>query len=397
MADSEIKSVGKAKFIIAMTVFIDVLGIGIVAPGLPIYLKGLIESPFWIESFFTVYALCGFFAAPILGALSDRYGRRPVLLSSILGTSIGWFIFALGSGNIIFLVLGRVIDGFTSGNISTAHTYLVDIAKTPQERTTNLGIIGAVFGIGFIIGPGIGGVLSKVSVVLPFYITACLALVNVIAAYFFLPETNMSKDHSRKVNLNPFTDIKKIFANSSIRVFFVVWALYSLCFAIMQSVFSLYGSIAYGFSATTNGLFLTLSGVLIAINQGFLLKNLWLKKFSEKQLEVWGSLVLALSYLAIMFGNFYLLIAGLVFSSFAQALVRVVNNSTISRLSPQDKLGETMGVVQSIMFLSAIVAPLVGGVALEFSVKLPWFISGVLMICAFLILNIRYLRRRDIV
>jgi len=382
----------KAKLIIVMTVFLDVVGIGIVIPGLPIYLENFTKSPFLIETFFAIYAICGFIAAPILGGLSDKYGRRPVLILSIIGTAIGWLIFSMGSKSMIFLVIGRIIDGITSGNISTAQTYLVDISKTPKERTANLGLIGAVFGVGFIIGPGIGGILSKISITLPFWTTAIMASLNALAAYMFLPETNQNKNANRKISINPFSDMKKVFANKSVRIVLVVWALYTLCFGIMQSIFSLYGHLAHDFSPSTNGLLLTLTGFVIALNQGFLLKKIWLKFFHEKTIEIFGVLALVISYALIALNSVYLLIFALIVSSFAQSLVRVVNNSNLSHLSPPENVGETMGVAQSIMFLSAIISPLIGGLALEHSLSLPWIISSILMLIAFVILKIEHLK-----
>jgi len=205
----------RGKITIGITVLVDVIGMGIVIPVLPVFLHTFTSSPFWIEMFFTIYALFGFFAAPVLGALSDKYGRRLILILSIFGTAIGWFIFALGSKSLICLVIGRIIDGITSGNISTAQSYMIDSSKDPKERAGNLGFIGALFGVGFIIGPAIGGILAKISLLTPFWVTAVIALINAISAYLFLPESPAEKDHARKISLNPFKDIWKAFHRDS--------------------------------------------------------------------------------------------------------------------------------------------------------------------------------------
>jgi len=382
----------RAKLIIAMTVFIDVVGVGIVIPGLPIFLHGLISSPFLIETFFTIYAFFGFFAAPVLGGLSDKYGRRPVLILSILGTAIGWFIFAMGSKSLIFLIIGRIIDGITSGNISTAQTYLIDISETHKERTANLGILGAVFGIGFIIGPSLGGLLSKISLVTPFWVAAVLALINTILAYVFLPETNKNKNIHRKISINPFGDFGKVFANKSTQTFLIVWLLYMTCFGLIQSVFSLYGHLAHDFSATVNGIFLGGMGLIIALNQGLLLKHFWLKFFKEKKITLMWTLILVVSYILMAFQSVPLLIFAMILGSFGQSLLRVINNSTISHLSPKDKVGETMGVVQSITFFAMIISPLIGGAALELNLNLPWVIAVFLMGAAFILLQNKQLK-----
>lgn len=149
----------KQKIIIFLTVFIDVVGIGLVIPTLPLYVERYGATPLVAMTFFAVYAFCQFFGAPFLGSLSDRIGRRPVLIVSLLGTSLGWFMFALAN-SLPLLFLARIIDGITGGNISTAQSYLVDISRNDRERTENFGIIGASFGMGFILGPALGGVLT---------------------------------------------------------------------------------------------------------------------------------------------------------------------------------------------------------------------------------------------
>jgi DHA1 family tetracycline resistance protein-like MFS transporter len=205
------------KAIILFTVFLDVLGIGLIIPVLPFYVESFHVSGIVVTSLFAVFALFSFFSAPILGMLSDRIGRRPVLIASLASTAIGWLVFSF-SKTIFGLFLGRIIDGSAAGNISTAQNYLIDISKDNTERSKNLGLIGAVFGIGFIVGPLVGGVLSEISTKLPFIIVGIMTTINTIMAYFFLPETNYDRN-TNKISLNPFNPIIKAFKNKKFYLF----------------------------------------------------------------------------------------------------------------------------------------------------------------------------------
>jgi DHA1 family tetracycline resistance protein-like MFS transporter len=381
----------KQKFIIILIVFLDVLGIGLVIPILPIYVENMTNSAFLATAIFSIYSFCGFFAAPLLGGLSDRYGRRPILILSLLGTSLGWFLLAIGN-NIWFLMIGRIIDGITSGNIATAQSYLIDVSKDAKERTTNLGLIGATFGIGFIIGPALGALLASISIPLAFWSAGGLALLNTIAAYFFLPETNLHKDPSRPLTMNPFRGIKKVFINSNLTVLFLIWFLYTMSFSSMQTMFSLFTHLAFNLSATANGWLFTIMGLIIAFNQGFLLKNFWLKKFSEAHLELAAVLAALISYLLIITNIFWLFILALILLSFSQALLRVINNSEISGAAPVHERGQMVGVIQSVMFLSSILAPLIGGFGLSLYVNVPWWICFFYMGIAFILLQIKHKR-----
>ena len=178
----------KIKLVIVFTVLINVIGIGIVIPVLPHYVESFGASPLEITLLFAVFSFFSFLSSPVLGSASDKIGRRPMLLLSIVSTAIGWLIFA-SAKSLWLLYLGRIIDGMAAGNISIAQSSLVDIARDEKERTRNLGLIGAAFGIGFVTGPLIGGLLSVYSEAVPFWFAAGLAVFDVIVAYFFLDET----------------------------------------------------------------------------------------------------------------------------------------------------------------------------------------------------------------
>src|SRR6266481_445228 len=185
--------------VIFTTVFIDLVGFGIVIPVLPFYAEGsrFNATPRTVGLLFASYSLMQLIFAPILGRLSDKYGRRPVLLISIIGTGIGFLILGLAK-TLTMLFVGRILDGITGGNISTAQAYIADIT-TKENRAKGMGIVGAAFGLGFVFGPAIGGVLSRWGINVPFLFAAGLALANAILLYFTLPET-VTPDHPARVS-----------------------------------------------------------------------------------------------------------------------------------------------------------------------------------------------------
>lgn len=229
----------KQKIIILITVLIDVIGIGIVIPVMPYFVKEIGFGSTVVTTLFAIFALCSFFSAPLLGTLSDKYGRRPILIISLASTAIGWFIFG-SAKTVTVLFLGRIVDGIAAGNFPIAQSYIADISKTNKERTQNMGLIGTAFGVGFIIGPAIGAFLSSFSLTLPFYLVGALATINTIGAYFFLPETNIDKQHNKHISVNPFVPIIAALKDKKIRLHYYILFIFALAFATQQSVFALY-------------------------------------------------------------------------------------------------------------------------------------------------------------
>ena len=376
----------KQKVIILSAVLVDVLGFGIVIPILPFYLTEFGASAYTITLLFSVFAFCSFLSAPFLGALSDRIGRRPVLLLSIFSTSIGWFVFA-SAASIPILFLGRIIDGLAAGNFTTAQSYLADLAKDEKERVKNLGIVGAAFGIGFMFGPLLGGILSKVSHAFPFYIAGMLALVNGISAFFFLQESNKHRNNAQ-LHYNPLLPLLRAYQSLELRPLYIVWFLFAFSFVVVQSIFALFSQKVFGYDSFHTGLFFTVIGVIIVLNQAFLLNKFWIRRFTEKQLErimlamsVVGLLMLASQNLPLFFGS-------LVFTGTSQAILRVVISSqAIAKSDPRIK-GEIMGTIASIMTGTMIIGPIIGGVLFEQYTGLP-FIAAAMASAAGLLVSRR--------
>jgi multidrug resistance protein len=237
----------KTKALILFTIFIDVLGIGIIIPVLPFYVRSFGVSDAVVTLLFAVYALFAFFSAPFLGMLSDKIGRRPVLIGSIVSTAVGWLVFAKAK-TIIWLFAGRIIDGFAAGNITTAQTLLADIATDDKERSVNMGLFGALFGIGFIIGPALGGLLAHFGNTVPFWFVGILAAINAVLAYFFLPETHTKPSEHPRISLNPFKPIWDGLKNAEARMLFIAWLLFGIAIATQQGTFALYVNRIFGIS-----------------------------------------------------------------------------------------------------------------------------------------------------
>ncbi|MEI7621119.1 MAG: MFS transporter [Candidatus Moraniibacteriota bacterium] len=372
----------KEKVIIVLTVLIDVLGIGVIIPVLPFYVESFGVSSFVVALLFATFALFSFVSGPFLGALSDRIGRRPVLILSIASTALGWFVFA--SANAVWvLFLGRIIDGMAAGNFPIAQSYLVDIAKDDKERTTNLGIIGAVFGIGLIVGPFLGALLGAISPVLPFWFVGALALLNMIGAWFFLPETHHQRGKfDKKIEINPFLPLLRATKDKIMRLRYLAFFLYGTAFALMNGIFSLFVKEVFDFSAAQIGYFFAGMGIILVFNQTIFLKKIWLKYFTEKQLEVWFFPVMAGSFLLMDFHNLVSFVLGCVLITLAQSTLRVVLSSAMAA-SAGERRGEVMGTASSIVSASMVVGPLLGGALFARNFHWPFLFSAVLLILAF--------------
>lgn len=279
--------------VIFLTIFINMVGFGIVIPVLPEYAKHDFHmSPQALGWLVGIFSLVQLFTAPLLGKLSDRIGRKPVLIASVIGTAIGYFVTGAAFAPWM-LFLGRIIDGASGGNIATAQACIADVTK-PEDRSKAMGFIGAAFGLGFMLGPAIGGLLSNLSVSAPFYFAGVLSLVNVWLIVKKLPETHPEEDRAHPSVPAPLSEVFADGRGTFVTLVLVAGLFSTIGFAFVHLLFSLFCADHLGYTRAQMSYAFAFIGLFGVLVQGGLLRRL-LKYPIEKQLAVIGCLILAFS------------------------------------------------------------------------------------------------------
>ena len=358
--------------LIFVTVFIDLVGFGMVIPILPFYAETppFNATPFEIGVLFSLYSWMQFFFSPIFGRLSDRFGRRPILFISLLGSAVGYFV--MGFANTLALVfLGRIIGGITGANISTAQAYIADIT-TRENRAKGMGLFGAAFGLGFILGPAIAGVLSKYGVHVPFFVAGVLSLVSGAAVYFLLPESR--KPGTAIVEkTNRFTELINSLRERDFGLINLVYFLLITSFSIMTYAFVLYTAFRFGYNAEQNGYLFAFVGFVSIIGQGILFERL-ARRFGETRLIAFGCLLMFISLFLIPYaapnaGGLAGLLLICAILSFGSAFASPALTSLASKIAHEERQGSAMGIMQSGASLARAIGPIIGGVLLNNAVN----------------------------
>lgn len=378
-------------FILFLTVLVDLIGFGIIIPILPLYAEKFHATPMAIGWLLGIYSGMQIVFTPILGRLSDQVGRRPVLIVSILGTAVGFVLMGIATA-LPLLFVARILAGITGGNISIPQAYIADVT-TPEKRSRAMGLIGAAFGLGFTIGPLIGGVMSRISYGAPFFFAAGLAFANALLVYFALPES-LSREHRAA----PHEDatITEVFRHGHGARFAVVVTTYFFLivgFQIMTTLFALFTEKRFGYDAHTNGYLFGFIGILAVIVQGGLIGRL-VKMFGEITLARVGLLLTAASLALLPASHSLALLliacAGL---SCGSGFATPPLTGLASQMVERTWQGRALGIMQSAGSAGRLLGPLLGGWLLMFDLgkstsdygRTPFLIGAFLCLIAALL------------
>jgi len=373
---------------IMVTVLLDMMSIGIIAPVLPKLIGGFMASGASTSMGYgaaqAAFAIAQFFSAPILGALSDQYGRRPVLLLGLFGMAVNFFVTAL-STEFWMLLAVRVMGGAVCANIAVANAYVADITE-PKDRAKNYGLLGAMFGVGFILGPVMGGLLGDINVHWPFFLAGTMCLINCVYGYFVLPES-LPEDRRRTFELsraNPFSALARLRSLQGVETLMWIMGLSILAQFCLHTSWFLYTEFKFGWTPRDNGLSLFAVGMMAVLVQGGLLRQV--------QKHVPLHLIVRIGLVSSTFAFFawgavpegwmmYVVIAANVFGYMVQPGMQ----SLVANAVDPSRQGESMGAVSSINSVAAMVGPLLGTPLLAAVSHYPqgdWHLGAPFYLCA---------------
>jgi multidrug resistance protein len=374
----------KALGIVFAVVVMDLVGAGILLPILPYYARQFRADALTVGLLSMAFSAAQFLASPVLGVLSDRYGRRPILLGSILGSAFGYFLFGIGHA-LWILFLARIIDGVTGGNISTAQSYIADITP-PEQRAKNFGLIGAAFGLGFILGPALGGLLAKISLAAPAYGAGICGLLTFAAALFFLPESLPSQRRRTGgfawTDLDPFRSLIWGLRQTGLRWTLAAVFLFNFPFSALQSNFALFTLARFGLGASQNAVLFTFLGFLVALLQGFVFRR-FLRNFGAPRYAEWGIAAMAAGFAVLaMSSAMWMVYTCLVFTAVGSALAGPTLTGMVSHQVAAGDQGMAMGITMSLASLTRVLGPLWAGLFFDHVGPAAPYWTGVIWLAA---------------
>ena len=376
---------------IMITVLIDMMSIGLIVPVLPAlvgsFTSSQTEQAWWYGAVTFAFSIANFFTSPLLGALSDKYGRRPVLLVGFAALALSFFVTAVAT-ELWMLIVVRLFSGAMQSNASVANAYVADITA-PADRAKRFGLLGAMFGLGFILGPVMGGLLGAIDLHLPFFAAGTLALLNLFYGWFVLPES-LPVERRRpivwKTALNPVVAFAELGRLGGIGILVAVIALTALSQFVLYTSWVLYTTFKFGWGPLQNGWSLFAVGIMSALVQGLLLGRL-LKRFSPQRLAVIGLVSSTLAYAGWGAASEGWMMFAVVACNVLGFTVAASMQSIVSSAADATKQGRTMGAVSGLQSLMAVVAPVLAAPLLGAVSHLPrgdWRIGAPFYFCALL-------------
>jgi multidrug resistance protein len=367
--------------VLFFTTFLDLVGFGIIIPILPNFAKELGATGFEIGILASVYALMNFLFSPFWGTLSDRVGRRPVIMGSVAITVVAHFIFAQAS-TLLILALSRILAGIGSANIAAAQAYITDSTDV-KNRAKSLGLIGAAFGLGFIFGPPLGGFVNEAwGIEWVGYIAAILSLLNLGMIYFWLPESLKIKNPDKAFSFKPVTNIFKALQKPLIRELFLINFIYIAAFSMMQITAALLWKEHSGLNDRQIGFMFAYIGVCSAVIQGGLIGK-FNDRFGERKLLVMGTIFLAVGLTLMPFFNGDLFMP---WELFALLIIALSNGflspslaSMLSQNAEEGSSGEILGLNQSFGSLARVAGPILGGTLYDLNFHLPYLFGAFIL------------------
>ncbi len=347
---------------ILISVMLDAMGIGLILPVMPSLIQevegaGLADAALWGGVLATIYAAMQFIFGPTVGSLSDRYGRRPVLIISLVIMAFDYVLMALAH-TIWLLIIGRVIGGITAATQSTSAAYMADISS-PEEKAGNFGLIGAAFGVGFVVGPLVGGLLAEYGTRAPFWAAAGLAAANAVFGYFVLPET--VTDRIRRPfqwrRANPLGAFRNIGALPGLKPLLLITFVYTVAFFVYPGVWAYFGAERFGWGPGMIGLSLGVFGIGIAVVQGLLLRPI-IKRLGERRTVILGLGIDVGAFIALGFVTNGWIALALTPLTALGSIAGPAMQGIMSRTAADNQQGELQGTVTSINAVATIVAPL---------------------------------------
>jgi multidrug resistance protein len=381
------KLVRSPLFLMALTIFLDFTGFGLIIPLLPFWAERLGANAFGVGLLLTTYALAQFCFTPVLGMLSDRYGRRRIILFSLCVEVLSFALTAL-AGSLPSLLVARVIGGLGASNIGSAQAVVADTTP-PEKRAAGMGAIGAAIGMGFVVGPAIGGILASHGAATPFWVAMGMALANTLLVLCLLPETH--RQHSGTPIAGKRTGL--LFSgwgqgrrNKAVARLALVNLLFTLAFTGMEAVFPLLTQQNFGWHALQNGYVFTYVGILIVLMQGGLVRPL-VKRFGEYRLMLIGLALCALGLLMLIWSaNLALVLTSVGILGIGDGAVTPTGSAVLSLVSAQNEQGETLGFAQGLGGLGRAVGPLLAGALFSLGSGIPFLAGGIFALLAILVI-----------